>query len=263
MVENNKNGREIRKHFIEVEKKYKAGLAPRSPLALEIESKTLLARMLNDLADSGLYTPVRAALFNAEGSCAIFGNSILDYLPPVAEQRDKRLTPTQLGAGKQPRTGPAIGPHRNFSTVLACRLANFFNHHISCSRAGPPTSILTMCGPHINEDMTLNDIMADASPLLVVNWFMSMDVVPTANWRKKATVKCLPLLSSGLKRLDEAGIGPGRLLFPQVPNLRGRPGTLGPLRPLVPLGRPLGPPLPGSRLAQTRVADRRRPYQKS
>ena len=45
-----------------------------------------------------------------------------------------------------------------------------------------------MCMPPINEDMTIKDIMAEASPLQVVNWFMSMDVVPPANWRKKAAV---------------------------------------------------------------------------
>ncbi|MDR0620305.1 MAG: hypothetical protein LBJ61_00255 [Deltaproteobacteria bacterium] len=59
----------------------------------------------------------------------------------------------------------------------------------------------------INENRTLKDIMKDASPLQMVDWFMSMAVVPPENWRKKAAVECLPFLSAGLGMLEEAGLG--------------------------------------------------------
>jgi prophage antirepressor-like protein len=64
---------------------------------IELENKRLLASCLTDLANSGFYTPVRAALFKAEATSVLTGKPIVEYLPPVADDRDRWLTPTQLG----------------------------------------------------------------------------------------------------------------------------------------------------------------------
>ena len=63
---------------------------------IETENKRLLATCLTDLAASGLYTPVRAALFKAEAASVLSGKPMTEYLPPVAAERDKWPTPTQL-----------------------------------------------------------------------------------------------------------------------------------------------------------------------
>ena len=63
---------------------------------IELENKRILASCLTDLADSGFYTPVRAALFKAEAASALAGQPIMEYLPTVADDRDRWLTPTQL-----------------------------------------------------------------------------------------------------------------------------------------------------------------------
>lgn len=65
-------------------------------IKIESENKRLLAISLQAMANSGLYTPVRAVLFHAEAASALSGKPMLEYLPPVAGERDKWPTPTQL-----------------------------------------------------------------------------------------------------------------------------------------------------------------------
>jgi phage anti-repressor protein len=95
MVENNDQGRKIRKYFIECEKKYKACLVA-AQARLADEDKRMLARGLETLAASGLYPPARAALFTAEMVSVLSGKPMAEYLPPVVGERDKWLMPTQL-----------------------------------------------------------------------------------------------------------------------------------------------------------------------
>jgi hypothetical protein len=64
---------------------------------IETENKRMLADSLKKLSASGLYTPVRANLFEAEAASVLSGKPMTEYLPPVAGERDKWLTPTQLG----------------------------------------------------------------------------------------------------------------------------------------------------------------------
>jgi hypothetical protein len=95
MVENNDQGRKIRKYFIECEKRFRANLAS-TQASLELEDRRMVARGLERLANSGLYTPVRAALFTAESVSVLSGKPLAELLPPVAAERDKWPTPAQL-----------------------------------------------------------------------------------------------------------------------------------------------------------------------
>jgi prophage antirepressor-like protein len=77
---------------------YKAPSLSDSDRRLEVikaEKEMFAATNLNRLADSGLYPPTKVALLVAEATSILTGRPMVEYLPPVALDRERWKTPAQ------------------------------------------------------------------------------------------------------------------------------------------------------------------------
>jgi anti-repressor protein len=98
MIENNQNGRKIRKYFIEIEKRY---FEKSERLSVdEIREIKEISKELVELANIFGFSGNQAFLSADKGVRKITGNSpleILDEKHLVSDSKDQVLTPTQIG----------------------------------------------------------------------------------------------------------------------------------------------------------------------